>query len=75
MVGYRRLVDPADEAELLLPIEVVPLNEDVVTVFVRGEVDRLRRAHELLDELETRWRARLERFEDVLNGNTGRQGE
>ena len=39
MVGYRRLVDPADEAALLLPIEVVPLNEDVITVFVRGEVD------------------------------------
>jgi anti-sigma B factor antagonist len=40
MVGYRRIVDPmGDDAELLLPIEVVALNDDVVTVFVRGEVD------------------------------------
>ena len=40
---------------------------------VRGEVKQLRRAHELLDELETVWRARLERFEDVLNGTTGKE--
>ena len=39
MVGYRRGVDPVDESELLLPIEVIPLNDEVVTVFVRGEVD------------------------------------
>ena len=39
MNGYRRVVDPtADDTELLLPIEVVKLNDDVVTVFVRGEV-------------------------------------
>ena len=42
---------------------------------VRGEVDQLRRAHELLDELETLWRARLERFEDVLNETNGRESE
>ena len=42
---------------------------------VRGEVDRLRRAHELLDELETVWRGRLERFEDVLNDTTGKEDE
>ena len=29
---------------------------------VRGQVDQLRRAHELLDELETQWRARLEQI-------------
>jgi hypothetical protein len=40
---------------------------------VRGEVNQLRRAHELLDELETVWRARLERFEDVLNETTGKE--
>jgi DNA-binding transcriptional ArsR family regulator len=40
---------------------------------VRGEVDELRRAHELLDELEALWRSRLERFEDVLNETTGRK--
>jgi hypothetical protein len=42
---------------------------------VRGEVDQLRYAHELLDELEAVWRARLERFEDVLNETTGKEGE
>ena len=42
---------------------------------VRGEVNQLRRAHELLDELETLWRARLERFEDVLNETTGKENE
>jgi DNA-binding transcriptional ArsR family regulator len=40
---------------------------------VRGELDRLRRAHELLDELEVLWRARLERFEDVLNDITRKE--
>jgi DNA-binding transcriptional ArsR family regulator len=39
---------------------------------VRGQVSELRRAHELLDELETVWRARLERFEDALNETTGK---
>src|SRR6478752_2922902 len=42
---------------------------------VRGEVNRLRRAHELLDELETLWRVRLERFEGVLNETTGKEHE
>ena len=37
---------------------------------VRGEIEQLRRAHQLLDELEALWRARLERFEDVLNETT-----
>jgi DNA-binding transcriptional ArsR family regulator len=40
---------------------------------VRGEIAQLRRAHELLDELETLWRARLERFEDVLNDIQGKE--
>jgi len=35
----------------------------------------LRRAHELLDELETLWRARLERFQEVLNETTGKESE
>ena len=42
---------------------------------VRGEVDQLQRAHELLDELETLWRARLERFEHVLNETTGKEDQ
>jgi DNA-binding transcriptional ArsR family regulator len=42
---------------------------------VQGELNQLRRAHELLDELETLWRARLERFADVLNETTGKEDE
>ena len=42
---------------------------------MRGEVNQLRRAHQLLDELETLWRARLERFEDTLNETTGKEDE
>jgi DNA-binding transcriptional ArsR family regulator len=42
---------------------------------VRGDGEQLRRAHQLLDELEALWRARLERFEDVLNETTGRDME
>jgi hypothetical protein len=42
---------------------------------VRGEANQLRRAHGLLDELETLWRTRLERFEDVLNETTRREDE
>ena len=42
---------------------------------VRGELNQLRRGDELLDELETVWRARLERFEDVLNETTGKEDE
>ena len=42
---------------------------------VRGEVNQLRRAHKLLDQLETVWRDRLERFEDVLNDTTGKESQ
>jgi DNA-binding transcriptional ArsR family regulator len=42
---------------------------------VRGEIRQLRRAHNLLDQLETVWRARLERFEDALDAGTGKEGE
>jgi DNA-binding transcriptional ArsR family regulator len=42
---------------------------------VRGEVNQLHRAHELLDELEAVWRACLERFEGVLNETTGKESE
>ena len=40
---------------------------------VRGEINQLRRAHALLDELETLWRGRLERFEGVLNETTRKE--
>jgi DNA-binding transcriptional ArsR family regulator len=39
---------------------------------VRGEIDQLTRAHELLDDLEAMWRARLDRFQDVLDESTGK---
>ena len=42
---------------------------------VRGEVNQLRRAHDLLNELESVWRARLERFEGVLNETNGKVSE
>src|ERR1700683_851294 len=42
---------------------------------VHGEVNQLRRAHEILDELETVWRARLERFEDVLHETTRKESK
>ena len=42
---------------------------------VRGEVNQLGRAHELLDELETVWRTRLERFENALNKTAGKDSE
>ncbi len=34
---------------------------------VRGEVNRVRDVHRLLDELEAAWRARLDRFGEVLD--------
>jgi DNA-binding transcriptional ArsR family regulator len=42
---------------------------------VRGQANQLRRAHELLDELESVWLARLERFGNVLNETTGKESE
>ena len=33
---------------------------------VRGNVDTIRRAHRLLDQLEVEWRERIDRFGDVL---------
>jgi DNA-binding transcriptional ArsR family regulator len=37
---------------------------------VRGEIDRVRDVHRLLDELEVTWRARLDRFGAVLADST-----
>ena len=61
--------------EVLVEAGLVSKHRSGREQLVRGEVNRLRRAHELLDELETVWRARLERFEDVLNKTTGREVE
>ena len=61
--------------EVLVDAGLVSKHRSVREQLVHGEVNQLRRAHELLDELETLWRARLERFEDVLNETTGRESE
>jgi DNA-binding transcriptional ArsR family regulator len=37
---------------------------------VRGDVDTLRRAGRLLDQLELLWRARMDRFADLLDAET-----
>src|SRR4029078_12388115 len=61
--------------EVLVEAGLVQKHRSGREQLVRGEVDQLRRAHELLDELEAVWRARLERFEDVLNDTTGKESE
>jgi DNA-binding transcriptional ArsR family regulator len=61
--------------EVLVDAGLVSKHRSGRTQLVRGEIDQLRRAHELLDELEALWRARLGRFEDVLNESTRREPE
>jgi len=61
--------------EVLVDAGLVSKHRSGREQLVHGEVNRLRRAHELLDALETVWRARLERFEDVVNETTGKEGE
>jgi DNA-binding transcriptional ArsR family regulator len=61
--------------EVLVDAGLVSKHRSGREQLVRGEVNQLRRAHDLLDELETVWRARLERFEDVLNETTGKESE
>ncbi len=59
--------------EVLVDAGLVTKHRNGREQLVRGEVERLRRAHELLDELEVLWRSRLDRFEDVLNESTGKE--
>jgi DNA-binding transcriptional ArsR family regulator len=61
--------------EVLVDAGLVSKHRSGREQLVRGEVNQLRRAHELLDELEVVWRARLERFERVLDESTGKEGE
>jgi DNA-binding transcriptional ArsR family regulator len=61
--------------EVLVDAGLVSKHRSGREQLVRGEVNQLRRAHRLLDELETVWRSRLERFEDVLNETTGKESE
>jgi len=59
--------------EVLVDAGLVSKHRSGREQLVRGEASRLRRVHELLDELETLWRARLGRFDDVLHDTTGRE--
>ena len=61
--------------EVLVDAGLVSKHRSGREQLVRGEANQLRRAHELLDELETVWQARLERFKDVLDGTTGKESE
>ena len=61
--------------EVLVDAGLVSKHRSGREQLVRGEVNQLQRAHELLDELEAIWQARLERFEDVLNDTTGKEDE
>jgi DNA-binding transcriptional ArsR family regulator len=61
--------------EVLVDAGLVSKHRSGREQLVRGEVNRLRRAHKLLDELEAVWRSRLARFEDVLTESTGKEIE
>jgi DNA-binding transcriptional ArsR family regulator len=37
---------------------------------VRGQPDAMRAAHQLLDQVEVRWRDRISRINDILTGST-----
>jgi DNA-binding transcriptional ArsR family regulator len=41
---------------------------------VRGEIDTVRRAHRVLDQLEAVWRSRMERFGELLAEPGGGEG-
>jgi DNA-binding transcriptional ArsR family regulator len=61
--------------EVLVDAALVTKRRSGRAQLVRGEIEQLRRAHQLLDELEALWRARLERFEDILNDTNEREAE
>ena len=61
--------------EVLVKAGLVSKHRSGREQLVRGKVNQLRRAHELLDDLETVWRTRLERFDGVLNETTGKESE
>ena len=61
--------------EVLVDAGLVSKHRSGREQLVRGEIEQLRRAHQLLDELEALWRSRLERFEDILNEITGKELE
>jgi DNA-binding transcriptional ArsR family regulator len=58
--------------EVLVEAGLVSKHRSGREQLVRGEIEQLRRARQLLDELEALWRDRLERFEGVLNEPRGK---
>lgn len=58
--------------EVLVDAGLVSKHRSGREQLVRGEGEQLRRVRQLLDELDAVWRARVERFEGVLNETTGR---
>src|SRR6476659_9578071 len=58
--------------EVLVDAALVSKHRSGREQLVRGEIEQLRSAHQLLDELEALWRARLDRFVDVLAQTTGK---
>jgi DNA-binding transcriptional ArsR family regulator len=59
--------------EVLVDARLVSKHRSGREQLVRGDIEELRRAHELLDQLEALWRGRLDRFDEVLN-DTDRKG-
>src|SRR3954467_1095095 len=59
--------------EVLVDAKLVSKHRRGREQLVRGEIEQVRRARQLLDELEALWRARLDRFEDILNETTRKE--
>ena len=59
--------------EVLVEAGLVSKHRSGREQLVRGQANQLRRAHQLLDQLEGVWRDRLERFEDILDETTGKE--
>src|ERR1700750_3516129 len=61
--------------EVLVDAGLVSKHRSGREQLVRGAVNQLRRAHQLLDELENLWRGRLPPFQEVLNDTTRKEDE
>src|ERR1700750_492022 len=59
--------------EVLVEAGLVSKHRSGREQLVRGEIEQLRRAHRLLDELEILWRARPERVGDALAETPGKE--
>ena len=61
--------------EVLVTAGLVSKHRSGREQLVRGEVNQLRRAQDLLDELERVWETRLERLNSVLKESTRKEGK